>query len=300
MEQYVVTISKIKVCYCRRRAWQIIPLIKNCLNSSYPESTLVFKDPGRISFFFNQDTFILWNIDSGSFSADIKGIQKMGPGGHDCFHHLPAPFNKHIDASAKVNQSTILLISETWYLRWDLKSNKPIDVPTKMQDPSGLFAALSPLFTSSINSAVESSSQDSSPGQVYLFTDTNWLLFDLINNRTLKGPDIIGESVFDALIPPFVPSQAEICQGYQDIIAINTDYRKTACIEDPSRLYPWQQTCMFENINPTCDQMKRIFNDTGGFCGSAISNGKVPLKSIDIAVRNSYINRSLSECKSCV
>ena len=238
------------------------------------------------------DSFILWDTVSGGYGSVVNGLQKLGPGGHILFNKLPAPFSKYIDASFKLDASTVCLISNGMWIRWNLTTNQPLDDPAPLT--SGIFVNLDANFKATIDACVEVPGQF---GQAFIFNSSQWMIFDFINGRAISGPYLMGPSGthFTQLSPPFIPSQAEICQGYKDIILRNTDFPKDKCMEDPNREFQWFKKCMF-NV-PSCDDAKGIYNTNKGYCGTLISKGDLPLRQIDTSIRNSYTQKYYTQCE---
>lgn len=243
---------------------------------------------------FSGNRFLCWNLSTGSFARKMSSSAELGPGGHPMFNRLPAPFNKQIDGAAKLDQSTVLLISQDTSIRWNVVNNVPIDDPQSMT--SGFLSGAKASMTEPIDTIVDVPSM---AGQVLFIGDASVLAYDVIKSKVVVGPDVIGPSGsrFTNLIPPFIPSATEVCQNYQSLIALNTDFPKQACVNDPSRPFKWQDDCMFSTV-PTCSSAGGVWNDSGAFCGSKVSNGAVPMKRTDTSKRQATIAKFLQECKT--
>lgn len=243
---------------------------------------------------FSGNRFLCWNVSTGVPAEGMRSSAELGPGGHPLFHRLPAPFNKQINGAAKLDMGTVLFISQNNFMRWDLVNNVPLDDPQPIT--SGVLSQVVATMTEPINTMVDVPGMN---GQVFFIGETSALAYDVTNSKLVAGPDIIGPSGnrFTSLIPPFIPSAAEVCQSYQSLISLNTDFPKQACVNDLSRPFQWQDDCMFSTV-PTCSDAGGIWNDVAGFCGSKVSNGTVPLKSTDASKRQATIAKYLQDCKT--
>lgn len=255
-----------------------------------------FQKSGSELFIFNGDRFVLWDLDIGSFASSApQSTQLLGPGGHPFFNNLPAPFNKRLDSSIKLDSKTVLLISRGFWIRWDLTRNVSLDDPQPQN--VGLPANLPEDFKANLDSAVE---YPSHPGQAFVFSEAQWLLFDFANSKILDGPDLLGPKGrnFTSLIKPFVPSKTEVCQSYKSIIVANSDYPENKCVPDPTSDFPWRlhPDCMFDIS--TCASANGIWNDSGKFCGTTISKGQTPVKIINPDIRKQYLKKHYQECSS--
>ena len=243
---------------------------------------------------FSGTRWILWDIATGRYGAGVDAkVQRLGPGAHAWFSRLPAPFNKRIDASMKLDATNVILVSQNNYVQWDLTGNKMVGAPGLLTN--GVFAGVDANFRASLDSAAEVPGK---PGQAYLFSAANWIVYDLVNQKTLEGPNLLGPTNdrFAAMVPPFVPSKAETCGIYQDVITHHTDFPKVSCQDDANREYNWVTNCWF-NI-PTCDAQQGVWNDQGGFCGTALSKGSVPIKTVDAGIRQQYTQMYSDQCKT--
>jgi hypothetical protein len=214
----------------------------------------------------------------------------MGPGGHAFFAQLPPPFCKGIRGGYKLDASSVVIVSGSLSISWDMGGHKALAAPVQLSTllpgvPQDVLSSMSTLVEDPLNF-----------GSLFLFSQGSYTLYDAVNQKLVQAPAPLGPdgSVFQTLVSPFVPSLSETCQLYNDIIVSNTDYPATACVEDPNNPYPWLKTCMFSQ--PACGSVSGVYNTAGNFCGSSISAGQTPLLNVDPSIRQQYLSKYLTEC----
>ena len=244
---------------------------------------------GTTTYLFNGRTFCAWNLTSNSKTT--CGLL-LGPGGDSQFSKMPPPFSKHIDGAFNLDSSSAVFVSNGMWLQWNVTSNAPIAVGTI---GSGMFSGFdASLLSAGIDSCVDNPNQ---MGSAYFFSSGEYILYDCLKQVTIDGPNTLGSpgTAFAGLTAPFIPSQADMCDLYLQIVKANTDYPKTTCVDDPKRSYQWMSDCIFSDVS--CDAAGGVWNDIGGFCGSAISKGATPLRNVDPAKRKTNLANYMQSCK---
>ena len=244
---------------------------------------------GTTTYLFNGRTFCAWNLTSNSRST--CGLF-LGPGGDSRFSKMPPPFSKHLDGAFVLDGSSAVFVSNGMWLQWNVTSNAPIAVGTI---GSGMFSGFdASLLSAGIDSCVDNPNQ---MGSAYFFSSGEYILYDCLKQVTIDGPNTLGSpgTAFAGLTAPFIPSQADMCDLYLQNVKANTDYPKTTCVDDPKRSYQWMSDCIFSDVS--CDSAGGVWNDIGGFCGSAISKGATPLRNVDPAKRKTNLANYMQSCK---
>ncbi len=243
------------------------------------------------TYLFNGRRFCAWSLTSNS-----KGPCRLllGPGGDARFSKMPPPFSKHLDGAFNLDASSAVFVSKGMWLRWDVTKNVPVAYGS-MSSGSSMFSGFdASLLSAGIDSCVENPNQ---MGSAYFFSSGEYILYDCLKQSTLDGPNALGSpsTPFANLTAPFIPSEADMCNLYLQNVRANTDYPKTACVDDPKRPYQWMSDCMFSDVS--CETAGGVWNDVGGFCGSAISKGATPLRNVDPSKRNSNLANYMRSCK---
>ena len=248
---------------------------------------------GTITCLFYGRTFCAWNLNSNS--KDQNGCSLLlGPGGDDRFAKLPPPFSKGLTGAFNLDSSVVIFISGDAWLQWDSIKRAPITVGSMTTGASIFSGFEASLLGAGIDSCVENPNQ---MGTAYFFSSGEYILYDCLKRSTIDGPNTLGSpnTPFAGLTAPFIPSQADVCGLYLQNIKSNTDYPKLTCIDNPNRPYKWMSDCMFSDIS--CEAAGGIYNDIGGFCGSAISKGSTPLRNVDPVKRASNLASYMQACK---
>ncbi|CAK0766458.1 hypothetical protein CVIRNUC_003361 [Coccomyxa viridis] len=264
------------------------------LPSAFQPPDACIQNQGTEVFLFRGSSWILWDTALGDYAASFtqRAPQRMGPGGHAFFSQLAPPFCKGIQGGYKLDASTVVIVSGSQSITWDMAAHAakaaPVPLSTLLPGmPQDVLSGMSTLVEDPLNF-----------GSLFVFSQGLYALYDAVNKKLLQGPAPLGPGgqVFQTLVSPFVPNQAETCQLYNDIIMSNTDYPATACVEDPNNPYPWIKTCMF--AQPACGSVSGVYNTAGSFCGSSISAGQTPLLNVDPSIRQQYVNLYLTECQT--
>ena len=264
------------------------------LPSAFQSPDACIQNQNSEVFLFKGSSWLLWDTTLGDYAASFteRAPQRMGPGGHAFFAQLPPPFCKGIQGGYKLDASSVVLVSGSLSISWDMGGHKAKAAPVQL---STLLSGMPQDALSSMSTLVE---DPLNFGSLFLFSQGSYTLYDAVNQRLLQAPAPLGPdgSVFQTLVSPFVPSLAETCQLYSDIITANTDYPASACVEDPNNPYPWLKTCMFSQ--PACGSVSGVYNTAGNFCGSSISAGQTPLLNVDPSIRQQYLSKYLNECQT--
>ena len=246
---------------------------------------------GATTYLFDGRTFCAWTLTSTSKRTCRLFL---GPGGDMRFSKMPPPFSKHIDGAFNLDSSSAVFVSNGMWLQWNVTSNAPIAVGS-MSSGSSMFSGFeASLLSAGIDSCVENPNQ---MGTAYFFSSGEYILYDCVKRTTVDGPNTLGSpgTAFAGLTAPFIPSQADMCDLYLQNVKANTDYPKTTCVDDPKRSYQWMSDCIFSDVS--CDAAGGVWNDIGGFCGSAISKGATPLRNVDPAKRKTNLANYMQSCK---
>lgn len=244
---------------------------------------------GTTTYLFGGRKFCAWSLTSNSNST--CGLS-LGPGGDARFAKMPPPFSKNLDGAFVLDGSSAVFVSSGMWLQWNVTTNAPIAVGTI---GSGIFSGFdASLLSAGIDSCVDNPNQ---MGSAYFFSSGEYILYDCLKQTTVEGPNALGSpsTAFANLTAPFIPSEADMCNLYLQNVKANTDYPKTTCVDDPNRPYQWMSDCMFTDVS--CETAGGVWNDIGGFCGSAISKGATPLRNIDPSKRKSNLTNYMQSCK---
>ena len=176
------------------------------LPSAFQSPDACIQNQNSEVFLFKGSSWLLWDTTLGDYAASFteRAPQRMGPGGHAFFAQLPPPFCKGIQGGYKLDASSVVLVSGSLSISWDMGGHKAKAAPVQL---STLLSGMPQDTLSSMSTLVE---DPLNFGSLFLFSQGSYTLYDAVNQRLLQAPAPLGPdgSVFQTLVSPFVPSLA--------------------------------------------------------------------------------------------